>query len=191
MSKINLFAIIVTAILLVSCNETEDAIISDPSGVSFMIILENHNGDNLLNPHSADNLVEKFDASIECDGKTYDLDWSITQHPLFMEFPSDKIFENVPIDPDGIPGFFSGFRYYVVTNPGYDVEGDFCPTCYPANYFLCFGDFDGYTKWSKKMSVSFPSFDKRYDIVWKNDNYKANVTVNGERIEGKVLRIVI
>lgn len=164
---------------ITSCKQDLDA---DWSGVSLYVLIENEEGQNLLDPNVEGNLVDKFQATAELDGTIYPLDWTLTKIPGFPDiFNESGQIKDVMVDgkyvdrwgPDNIPDIMSGFRYFIVHPES---------SRYPAHYFLCFGDFPSKGKWTKKIKISFPSRGKEYDIKWKNHDGKDNITVNGQSL---------
>lgn len=186
MKKTLFLGIMAFPCLLLSCKDGNEEIMDGcRMSEDLYIVIQNADGENLLNPAIDGSLAGTFQAEFYCEGEKYDLDWSIMDHPNFKDYPQDDYITPLPEMIGKIPGVISGFRYYSV--PVKEMIND-----YPAQYFLVFGDFNVESDWRREMHVSFPSLDKEYDIVWDNRGSGGKViTVNGERISGSTINIVI
>lgn len=178
MKKLTLLIMAVAAVMLASltaCSEMDGCW----GGNSLYFLIENEDGENLLDPAVEGNLVDKFTAQADAGGKTYDLDWSVTK---IATFPDIEFMNNVDKDgnyvhvehPDGIPEASCGFRYLCTKA---DELGE-----YPSRFFLYFGDYSAEGKWKRKVYLRFPSLGKNYDITWENNDGDTKVKVNGERL---------
>lgn len=197
MKSINLM-ILLLAFVAVSCSndEKEQPIDGCHFGRSLLVIIQNEDGDNLLDYHVQDNVVGTLKGSATCDGKTYQLDWSIMNHDMFGVYPIN--FESADIShemsesdspwprrPCNFPPVDFGFRYYVeeVSVP-IDVS--------PSDYYLYIGDFLIEEDCVKTIELSFPKHDVKYSIVWEaKENGIDSVLVNGEKHEGNTVHITM
>lgn len=182
-----LLSIAMAALMLVSFSACKGDMYGEPMGVALYILIENEDGENLLDPAVDGNLVGKFQAEADAAGKTNVLDWSITKiidfpyintdNPLLQNQPSFDADGNIVSFsyPDMMPVSFSGFKY--MTTKGMS-ESD-CKF-YPSEYYLWFGDYDPSENWKRKVYFRFPSLGKKLDVVWENHDLNFKVKVNGK-----------
>lgn len=198
MRLISWIALLLMASVLWSCDH--DKTIGCTAGSCLYIMIQDQNGDNLLDITKENNLVDKFSGYVTCDGKTYELDWSIAYDEMVGVFPleedislyeenQEEIFkwEQRYRDPGNISPVSTGFRYHF-----FAMKRDVSYYRFPSDSFIYFGDLDLHKDAKKKIKLSFPELGIEYDIVWKvKFNGTDTVIVNGEKQEGNTVYITL